>query len=209
MFSRVGTQNHHLHSSLPESLPTPSLDVSSAKNGPTVSAGSSATLHPSLVSHVLHRHCVAFRGGHHAEASWSFSSFSSSHGEIPDASLYTLRDTNASRYDLRCTCALSLLVSSDRLHTFAPQFKHVTGLSGVGSFGVMESKRSNDSRLYITASRSLSMSHASSAGSVRRHCLFPSILRCSSGSQEVPSVRPRVRGGKRTPRCFVKIRFER
>ena len=48
------------------------------------------------------------------------------------------------------------------------------------------SKRSNDSkdsRLYINASRSLSMSHASSGGSVRRHRLFSSMRRRSSSSQ--------------------------
>ena len=49
--------------------------------------------------------------------------------------------------------------------------------------GVNRNKRSSDSRLYINASRSLSISHTSSGGWSRLQRLFSSIRRCSSGSR--------------------------
>ena len=49
--------------------------------------------------------------------------------------------------------------------------------------GVNRNKRSSDSRLYINASRSLSISHTSSGGWSRLQRLFSSMRRCSSGSR--------------------------
>ena len=67
-----------------------------------------------------------------------------------------------------------------------------------------EASDSKDSRLYINASRSLSMSHASSGGSVRRHRLFSSMRRRSSSSQiSSSSFRVHARGRRRRPRSSV------